>query len=271
MSSLNLEGGLLNSRRILTDGTELCCLKNATGKLASTYFRAGRSQGLFVLASKQNIKLDVGNTQEEIAEQQVFYLEGSVSCSVQLPPGAVCWLLLMDRDRLREIVGSGPLGVRSVSPAMQSCLHQLLTHKLQAASGELFNKAQLLEFFSHYLNPQLPQAYKLKESEVAKLLKVKQIIRENVHQPPSTKNLALMIGTNEFTLKRYFKAYFGLSIHTFVTQYRLELGRQFIDLDQLQVKEAAYRAGFSSASHFIAAYKKKYGVTPKQHDQVFIS
>jgi AraC-like DNA-binding protein len=38
-----------------------------------------------------------------------------------------------------------------------------------------------------------------------------------------------------------------------------------LDSAKLQVNEVAYQIGYNNPSHFIAAFKKKFGVTPKKY------
>jgi AraC-like DNA-binding protein len=38
-----------------------------------------------------------------------------------------------------------------------------------------------------------------------------------------------------------------------------------LDSRKLQVAQVAYQVGYTNPSHFIAAFKKKFGVTPKKY------
>jgi AraC-like DNA-binding protein len=43
--------------------------------------------------------------------------------------------------------------------------------------------------------------------------------------------------------------------------------KTLLDQGRSQVSEVAYALGYGSASHFISAFKKKYGITPKKYVQ----
>lgn len=45
--------------------------------------------------------------------------------------------------------------------------------------------------------------------------------------------------------------------------YKLEVARKLLDSGHFNVNEVGLKVGYSTASHFITAFKKKYGVTPK--------
>jgi AraC-like DNA-binding protein len=45
----------------------------------------------------------------------------------------------------------------------------------------------------------------------------------------------------------------------------MEYARQLLDNGQNNVNEVGLKVGYSTASHFISAFKKKYGTTPKKY------
>ena len=44
----------------------------------------------------------------------------------------------------------------------------------------------------------------------------------------------------------------------------METAKKLLVENKLNVNEIATNLGYSTSSHFISAFKKKYGVTPKQ-------
>lgn len=51
----------------------------------------------------------------------------------------------------------------------------------------------------------------------------------------------------------------------YLLDYRLGQPRKLLTVDNCRIKEVAVQVGYTYSSHFIAAYKRKYGITPKQH------
>jgi AraC family transcriptional regulator, transcriptional activator of the genes for pyochelin and ferripyochelin receptors len=49
--------------------------------------------------------------------------------------------------------------------------------------------------------------------------------------------------------------------------YRLEKARQLLALGEMKVEEVALRVGFDSRSYFASAFRKKFGLNPKQYFQ----
>jgi AraC-like DNA-binding protein len=45
----------------------------------------------------------------------------------------------------------------------------------------------------------------------------------------------------------------------------MEHARKLLESNQYNVNEVGSQVGYSTASHFIAAFKKKFGTTPKKY------
>ena len=45
----------------------------------------------------------------------------------------------------------------------------------------------------------------------------------------------------------------------------MEYARKMLETGQHNVNEVGLKVGYSTASHFISAFKKKYGTTPKKY------
>ena len=45
----------------------------------------------------------------------------------------------------------------------------------------------------------------------------------------------------------------------------MEVARKLLESGNHNVNEVGLRIGYSTSSHFIAAFKKKYGTTPKKY------
>lgn len=58
---------------------------------------------------------------------------------------------------------------------------------------------------------------------------------------------------------------FGMSVHAYVIDQRLEKAASLLLESNLNVSQVATLVGYSKASNFAAAFKKKYGVIPKKY------
>lgn len=58
---------------------------------------------------------------------------------------------------------------------------------------------------------------------------------------------------------------FGMSVHAYVIDQRLEKAAGLLLESNLNVSQVAALVGYSKPSNFAAAFKKKYGVIPKNY------
>ena len=102
---------------------------------------------------------------------------------------------------------------------------------------------------------------------LSKVNQVKDIVLEKMVDPPSLNELAEEIGLNLKKLKLGFKQVYGSSVFNFLFDYKMEYSRKLLDSGKYNINEVGEKVGYSSASHFIASFKKKYGITPKKYVQ----
>ncbi len=159
---------------------------------------------------------------------------------------------------------------RIISPSMAIVLNQLLSYNLNQSVKSLYFKGKAYELLSLYFNrsedadiEQCP--FLVDETNVTKIRKAKEIIIARMAEPPSLQELADEIGLNLKKLKEGFKQIYGDSVFSFLFDYKMEVARKLLESGDNNVNEVGHRVGYSTSSHFIAAFKKKYGTTPKKY------
>ncbi len=157
-----------------------------------------------------------------------------------------------------------------ISPSMAIVLNQLINFNLNASIKHLYFKGKVLELLSLYFNKsegtnteQCP--FLVDETNVVKIRKAKDIIVARMAEPPTLQELADEIGLSLKKLKEGFKQIYGDSVFSFLFDYKMEVARKLLESGENNVNEVGLRVGYSTASHFIAAFKKKYGTTPKKY------
>lgn len=104
----------------------------------------------------------------------------------------------------------------------------------------------------------------LHEDDIAKIKIAKAILEESYNTSPTIKQLARMVGVNEFKLKKGFKVLFQCTIHEYVLKSRMEKANQLVRGQNLQMREVAMELGYKNPSHFSAAFKKHFGFLPTE-------
>lgn len=157
-----------------------------------------------------------------------------------------------------------------VSPAIAVVLSQIMNYNLHPSIKELYIKGKAYELISLYFNKgegtdveQCP--FLVDEDNVRRIRKAKEIIIARMAEPPTLAELSEEIGLSLKKLKEGFKQIYGDSVFSFLFDYKMEYARKMLETGRHNVNEVGLKVGYSTASHFISAFKKKYGTTPKKY------
>jgi AraC-like DNA-binding protein len=157
-----------------------------------------------------------------------------------------------------------------ISPSMSIVLSQLFHYNLHPSIKNLYYKGKGYELLSLYFNrtedPNAEQCpFLIDEENVLKIKKAKEIILANMSEPPGLQELADEIGLSLKKLKMGFKQIYGDTVFGFLFDYKMDSARKLLDSGSYNVNEVGLKIGYSTGSHFIAAFKKKFGTTPKKY------
>ena len=162
--------------------------------------------------------------------------------------------------------------VKTISFGTDMVLDSILQAKVPNLLKSVFYHGKVLELLSYTFDIEEAQLFEacpfLKEKEnVDRINQARNILIEHMDTPPSLTELSKMIGMNEYNLKIGFKNVYGLPAFKYLQEYRLNYAKKLLSEEQLQVAEIADKIGYKSTSHFIEAFRKKYGSTPKKYMQ----
>jgi AraC-like DNA-binding protein len=157
-----------------------------------------------------------------------------------------------------------------ISPSMAIVLSQLFHYNLNPSIKNLYYKGKGYELLSLYFNrsedPDAEQCpFLIDEENVVKIKKAKEIIINNMAEPPGLEELAEQVGLSLKKLKMGFKQIYGDTVYGFLLDYKMDYARQLLDSGSYNVNEVGLKIGYSTGSHFIAAFKKKFATTPKKY------
>jgi AraC-like DNA-binding protein len=157
-----------------------------------------------------------------------------------------------------------------ISPSMAIVLSQLFHYNLHPNIKNLYYKGKGYELLSLYFNrsedPDAEQCpFLIDEDNVMKIRKAKEIVIANMSEPPGLQELADQVGLNLKKLKMGFKQIYGDTVYGFLFDYKMDCARKLLDSGSYNVNEVGLKIGYSTGSHFIAAFKKKFATTPKKY------
>ncbi|MFS4455196.1 helix-turn-helix transcriptional regulator [Maribacter sp. 2304DJ31-5] len=158
----------------------------------------------------------------------------------------------------------------TISPAVAVVLSQIINYNLHPTIKKLYIKGKIYELISLYFNrstdadvEQCP--FLVDEDNVKRIRRAKELVIDHMAEPPTLVDLAKEVGLSLKRLKEGFKQIYGDSVYSFLFEYKMEHARRLLESGQYNVNEIGHKIGYSTSSHFIAAFKKKYGTTPKKY------
>jgi AraC-like DNA-binding protein len=101
--------------------------------------------------------------------------------------------------------------------------------------------------------------------EVDRMHDARDLLLSRLADPPSLAEVASAVGTNDFALKRNFKAVFGQPVYAYLLALRLSEARRLLLYTRDTVKEIAAAVGYSHPNHFSTAFRRSFGVSPAEY------
>ena len=157
-----------------------------------------------------------------------------------------------------------------ISTQISTVLNQIINEKLSENVKTLYLKGKVFELLGIYFNEsndlnieQCP--FLADEKNVVKIKMAKEIIIKNFENPPSLKELSTEVEIPLKNLKTGFKQIYGNTVFGFLTDYKMNTASKMLSSRSFNVNEVSTHLGYSSSSHFINVFKKKFGITPKKY------
>lgn len=171
-----------------------------------------------------------------------------------------------------ELLCNGKLFANSkTTPVMKRILHEIIHCPYREAIKRLYLEGKILELVAVYLNESLLEAgslftaANLSRTDIESLQQAKEILDRDLVSAPGLGMLSKLVCLNEFKLKKGFKLLFGMPVHAYVIDRRLELAHRLLETGKLNITNAAVLAGFNNVSHFAEKFRQKYGANPSQY------
>jgi AraC-like DNA-binding protein len=158
----------------------------------------------------------------------------------------------------------------SITPRVRTLLYELLNCPYAGHYKRMFLEAKVVEILMLQLeqgeqaNAATSVAFNLKEADIERMHQARDILLQNLENPYSLVELAHLVGTNEYYLKKHFKQVFGTTVFGYLNSYRMEKARKMLLEGDKKVGYIANELGFKYAAHFTAAFKKHFGYLPQK-------
>lgn len=151
----------------------------------------------------------------------------------------------------------------------RSVLEAMITHGYAGAMENVFVNAKVHELLLYSIECLVDEKeegfacrFLADESGRDRIYLAREILLQRIGEPITIKELSRKVAINECYLKKGFKEVFGTTIFDFYQQQRMEHAKYLLYEKGLSVTDVSSVLGYSSISHFSAAFKKHTGLKP---------
>lgn len=230
----------------------------------------------------QNFSMDSSNKRNQLSILTANYDEGNISIPKgifhsssitlekefllkSLPEGKV-------KEKIIENLESNKpcelLAKKDITPHVQVLLNSLYNNPFTNSLDNLYAQSKILELihleFQSLIDiePTKNNKIKLDAYDIEAIKKAKEILIQNIQNPPSIVELSRQVRINEFKLKCGFKKVFNDTPYNILLHHKLEYATELLKNGEMSVGEIASITGYKSLSSFTKAFTKKHGLRP---------
>ncbi len=133
--------------------------------------------------------------------------------------------------------------------------------QIKRLSGIIHLMEKLLHSFLRQEQSALPRT--VKKNDLESMQHVEQILSSKLEGFPSLESLAQEVFMSTSKLKNLFKQVYGHTLYDYYNKSRLQRAKDLLITGQCSIKQAGSEIGFSNLSHFAKAFRKEFGILPR--------
>ena len=182
---------------------------------------------------------------------------------------AICDLLgglTLNTDQVRRwMVSRGGCAVEGPSHWSQAAFADL--DRLPQSERARWCVWKSVELLYLLCNPkgQEAAAPALERETAQRLSEIRRYMEEHLDEPLTIPVLSRRACLSATAFKEGFRQLYGLPVHTWLRQRRMERAAELLRDSSLSVLGVAQSVGYGSASQFSAAFRRQYGMTPAMY------
>ncbi len=243
----------------------------------------------FVLRGRINFLFNDGAYQLDIEERKYLMLYNpmrDLPLNINLNGQSTLISILISIDKFHQLFSEDSHNItflskeninqryyneNKISKSISIVLNQMLNdYDVNTSNNSLYLKAKAYELFSLIFQKDIDKEIEkcpfiMNDDHIMRIKLAKDIIIAEYDNPPTLVELSKKIDLSLKKLKQGFKEVYGSPVFQYLLEYKMNLSKQLLVGGNYNVNEVSMRLGYSTASHFIAAFKRRFGITPKQY------
>ncbi len=185
---------------------------------------------------------------------------------------SICHLLgglTLDTGRVRRWMSSrGGFTVEGPTPWSRAAFADLVRlPQTERPRWCVWKSVEMLYLLSAQEEPEIEAPLdSLPDRNLARsLAETRRYMEEHLDEPLTIPALSRRACLSATTFKEEFRRLYGLPVHTWLRQRRMERAAELLHTPGLSLETVAQAVGYSSVSQFVAAFRRYYGVTPGKY------
>ncbi len=154
-------------------------------------------------------------------------------------------------------------------PDVKSVVYQILNYLDNNSSWPFYLEGKILELISlqivSFSGEQKNMNLWLNQVDKKKIYKARSFLVNDLFNPPTLRQICAHTGLSVNKLQTGFKALYGKTVFEYFREYRMYIAKSLLEKRESNVSETAWEVGYTNVSHFSEAFKKQFGVLPKQY------
>ncbi|MEV9615006.1 helix-turn-helix domain-containing protein [Aliarcobacter butzleri] len=154
---------------------------------------------------------------------------------------------------------------RLTSIQSQFLLNDILNCSLVGELANIYKQGKIFELLSLEISKlqKNEDDISLDDYDRSAILKAKEILLNNLQNPPSIVTLSKMVHLSEVKLKRGFKQIYKTSPYQLLVSHKMNLAKNMLERGEYNINEIALQVGYKFANNFTNAFYKEFKIRPK--------
>ncbi|MDS1314187.1 helix-turn-helix domain-containing protein [Aliarcobacter butzleri] len=154
---------------------------------------------------------------------------------------------------------------RLTSIQSQFLLNDILNCSLVGELANIYKQGKIFELLSLEISKlqKNEDDIFLDDYDRSAILKAKEILLNNLQNPPSIVTLAKIVHLSEVKLKRGFKQIYKTSPYQLLVSHKMNLAKNMLESGEYNINEIALQVGYKFANNFTNAFYKEFKIRPK--------
>ena len=228
--------------------------------------------------------LHPGAEKKPFFRNDIFLTEASDSTDLRLTAGTSVKRLLifcshelaqqyLPADLYDKLAASAKANTGAENPLFINLTHRTMLKELfEINNNDPVSQIKRLSVVIHLIERSLHSFFRqeqatlprtVKKTDLESMQHIEQILSSRLEGFPSLESLAHEVYMSTSKLKNLFKQVYGHTLYDYYNKARLQRAKELLINGHVSIKQAGSEIGFSNLSHFAKAFRKEFGILPR--------